>query len=608
MNVTGNILAGIPIFRHCLDEEIRELGNIGKPVRVLKGHQFDLKKVNSFYVVMNGIFEIESMGKTDVVYLSPGSFFGTIPFTENRQTGKVRALVDSTIMIFSVEDLYRFFLMSYKCLRGYLKIIGRMGFEVSETGKRYSGGAGRIITVYGPSSGSGTSFMASLLGASLKKSGRTVVLDMSFAGSSLFNFFEKKEAAPLAHRTEESPAFEQMINERVERVDDNLDLLNVTFGSKVKVNPDIISPLLFMLSKEYRYIVIDCCDDDHALRDRVFALSDRIFTMVKSRKDIRALYDTYDAAIREGQRVYYVVNEQYAGDVRDVTGGLVMPRFEAAADGGEYARVERCAGGDALDSVVSLITDRRSALVLETGLLNALFYGGFLAALHKTGRTFDLMYTSAYGYIVLSLYLLSGGKSEFRKRMEQFFSEERLTKLLDITFPTDFVFKNNSVLKLAGEICGETRIETFHQVPAAMVGQDGTDGRRVFTTGHLRDLVAASFCLYPVFEQAGIAGCLCSSGYPDFKVRIEDLFRVDVDDVMYVSVDNGQSMGYRDGKLIGFFARHLSSLEERNVGDKVSDLSDRSAVLNVSEKDVRLDRIFDSSLELSEKMLKNMGR
>lgn len=608
MNISGNILSNIPIFRHCLNDEIEQLRLIGKPVSVGQGHELDLKKINSFYIVLSGIFEIESMGKTDVVYLAPGSFFGTIPFTENRQTGRVRALVDSSLMIFSVEDLYRFFLMSYKCLRGYLKTIGRMGFEVSEIGRKYFGVSSRVIAVYSPFPQSGRSFMAALLGASLGKSGRTVVLDLSFAGGSIFNYFEKKATAPLSHRTEDSPAFERIISERMERVDDGLDLLNVTFGSKVKADPGILSPLLFMLSREYRYIVIDCGDDDAELRDRVFGLSDRIFTMVKNRKDVRSLYGLYDGSVREGQRVYYVINEQYAGDVKDFAGGLVLPRFEAPGESGEYARLIKSAGSEALAPIVSLITAKRSALVLETGLLNALFYGGFLSALSKTGKTYDLMYTSAYGYIVLSLYLLSGGKTEFRKRMEQFFSEDRFSKLLDITFPTDCVFKNNAVLKLAGEVCGESRIETFRQLPVVMTGRNGTDDRRIFSTGYLRDAVAASFCLYPVFEQAGISGHRCHSGYPDWRVRVEDLFRVDVDEVTCVSVDNASVPGYRDGKLLSFFAHYLAGVEKRSAVDRVSDLSDVSHVLDVSERDIRIDRILDSSREISEKLLKKSGR
>jgi hypothetical protein len=608
MNVTGNILASIPLFRHCLEEEIMQLQKIGKLASVRKGHQFDMKKVNSFNVVVSGIFEIEAMGKTDIVYLSPGSFFGTIPFTENRQTGKVRAMVDSTLMMFGSEELYRFFLMSYKCLRGYLKIIDRVGLEQSGVGKNYFGGATRILTIYGPHPQSGKSFLSALLGASLAKKGKTVVLDISFSGNSVFNFFEKKAPAPLAHRTEDSPAFERLINDRMEHAGENLDLLNIAFGAKVKVNADIISPLLFMLSKEYRYIVIDCGDVDHDLRDRIFGVSDSIFTLLKNRKDTRLMYDLFDAQVKEGQRVYYIVNEYYAGEVKDFSGGLVLPKFEAAADGGEYARLEGCASSGGLDPILSMVTKRRSALVFETGLLQSLFYGGFLGALHKSGKTFDLLYTSAYGYVVLALYQASGSWSEFGKRLEQFFSEDRLNKLLDVTFPDEHVFKINAASKLAAEICGDNRLEMFHQIPMAMLGCDGLGSRRLFSTGYLREMTAASFSLYPVFEQVDGPGGGYNSGYPAFRARVEDLFRIDVDETVYISVNNSAVIGYREGKLMSFFSRYLSCMEERIAEDKVSDLADISMTLEVSEKEVRIDRILDSSREISDKLMKKFAR
>lgn len=608
MNATGNILSRIPLFRHCLEDEIARLQKIGKLATVRKGHQFDMKKVNSFNVVVNGIFEIEAMGKSDIVYLAPGSYFGTIPFTDNRQTGKVAALVDSTIMMFAADDLYRFFLMSYKCLRGYLKIIGRTGLEVSEVGKNYFGGATRIMTVYSPYQQSGKSFLSALMGASLAQKGKTVVLDMSFSGSSVFNFFEKKVPAPLAHRMEDGPAFERLINERVEHAGKDLDLLNIAFGSKVKVDPDIISPLLFMLSREYRYVVIDSGNADDELRDRLFGVSDSIFTLLKNKKDTRLVYDLFDARVMEGQRVYYIVNEQYAGEVRDFPGGLALPKFEAAAGEGESARVERCVGAEGLAPLLEMVTKKRRALVLETGLLLSLFYGGFLGALHKSGKTFDLVYASSYGYIVLALYLASGSWSEFGKRMEQFFSEDRLNRLLDVTFPDDHVFKNNAASKLAAELCGDSRIEMFKQAPMAMLGSGGLGSRRLFSTGYLRDMAAASFSLYPLFEQVDIAGGRYNSGYPDFRVRVEDLFRIDVDETVFVSVNNGAAMGYRDGKLMSFFSRYLSCMEERVADEKLSDLSDVNLMIEVSEKEIQLDRILDSSREVSDKLIKKISR
>ncbi|MBN2161276.1 MAG: hypothetical protein JW807_17950 [Spirochaetes bacterium] len=608
MNATGTILASIPLFRHCLDEEIGFLHGIGKVAEVKQGHQFDLRKLNTLNVVINGIFEIESMGKTDVVYLSPGSFFGSIPFTENRQTGRINALVDSTLLMFSAEDMYRFFLMSYKCLRGYLKIVDRLGFEVSDIGREYFGGSARIVTVYSPFGQSGKSLLSSLLGESLKKEGKTVILDLSYSGNSVFNCFQKKVTAPLSHRMEDGPSFEKIINERRERVDENLDLVNIAFGSKVKVNPDILSPLLFILSKEYRYIVMDCGDDDVLLRDRVIGLSDYLFAMVKSKKETRRLFEIFDAAVREGQRVYYIVNEYFAGEVTDFSGGMALRKFERPESSEEYNWIRGIADGDALSPLVSLATSKRSALVLESNLLNSLPYAGFLAALSDAGRRFDLMYTSAYGYIVLCLHILSRDWNEFRKRLDQFFSGDRLNKLLDITFPEDHVFKHHLVSKLADELCGANRLETYHDLPLVMAGQNGASGRRLFSTGYLRDMMAASFCLYPLFEEVEVMGERYNSGFPDFRVRVEDLFRVHADELVYVSVNNAAGLAYRDSAPIGFFDRYLNSVQERSRGDRISNLSDSTLVLDVSEKDVRLDRLINNSREISEKLLKNIGR
>jgi predicted acylesterase/phospholipase RssA len=246
--------------------------------------------------------------------------------------------------------------------------------------------------------------------------------------------------------------------------------------------------------------------------------------------------------------------------------------------------------------------------VLDTGLLNALCYGGLFGALQDAGVSFDLLYTSSYAYVVTALSLLSGSGGEFRKRMDHFFSEDRMSKLLDVTFPTDHVFKNDSVLKLAGEVCGSARVETFRDLPVAMLGQNGTSTRRLFSTGYLRDVVAASFCLYPVFEEVPILDGRYNAGYPGFRVRAEDLFRIDIDETVCVSVRNAVKPAYRDGKLMSFFTRYLDFVGEQAVDGTTSDLSEESIVLEVSEKDVRPARIIDSAREISDKLVKKLAR
>jgi predicted acylesterase/phospholipase RssA len=506
-------------------------------------------------------------------------------------------------LIFKIEDLYKFFLMSYKCLRGYLKIAGRMGFDISEVGRKYFGGNNKIITVCSPSRGSGKSLLASLIALSLKREGKTVLLDACIAGNSIFNFFEKKITSPLSQRSVDGSGLDEMVGERIVPVDESLDLINATFGSKVKINPDIISPFLFILSKEYKYIVIDTSDDDVELRNRIFGLSDQIFTLVKNRKDVRLSFDVFDTNVKEGQRVYYILNEKYAGQVRDFSGGYVLPAFGSEASNGEYSRVSRIAGNESISSLADLIIKKRRAIVLESDLLPALYYGGLLSVLRENEKKFDIYYSSSLGYIVASLSLMSGSQDEFSKWLELFFSSDRINKLIDITFPSDFVFKNSPVMKLADEICGSNRIEMLHDIPAAMIGQNGTASRRLFSTGQLKDLLAASFCMYPLFEQVPIAGTNCNSGYPDFKARVEDLFRVDVDEIVYVSVNNSSAMSYPEGKLVRLFGSYMDCALSRRVDGRDDDLSDVNIVLDVSEKDIKVSKILEESRELSERIV-----
>jgi hypothetical protein len=603
MTATDKILSSLPLFRHSLAGEIKELQRIGSLSFAKKGDELDLKKADSFNIIVNGMFRMEPPGKSDSLFLTPGSFFGPLPFTEIRQAGRIKALVDSTLLNFNLEDMYRFFLMSFKFLRGYLKIISRIGLGFSDVGRKYAGGKSKIITVYGRSPQSGKSYLSSLIALSLKRKEKTVVLDMSVTGYSVFNFFEKKITTPLSQRSDEEKGFEGIINEWIVPVDANLDCINVVFGSKVKVNPDIVSPLLFILSREYRFIVIDCSDDDIELRNRIFALSDQIFTLVKNRKEIRSQFEIFDEHAKEGQRVYYVINERYAGSVRNFTGGFVLPDFGPGDTNGGLDRMTRLAEDEAVSYMASLITRKRRAAVFETALIPALIYGGFLNALRKTEQKFDVYYTSSYGYIILSLYLLTGTVKDFRKWIGRFFSEERLNKLLDITFPTEHVFKNNLIMKLAEEACGLSRIEMLNDVPTAVLGRDGMTERRLFSTGYLKDVVAASFCMYPLFEQVPIMGSPYNSGYPDFSVQIEDMFRIDVDETVYVSADNAHPIKFREGRLMQLFANYMGFIHDRRDGNRRNGLADHNIVLEFSEADMHPGRIMEVSEELSFKLL-----
>ncbi|MCP4130716.1 MAG: hypothetical protein GY754_07020 [bacterium] len=606
MDIIKKIIHEIPLFRHCSGEEIAWLRQIGKLSAIKKGQIFDVKKGNSFNIIINGIFEIEAPGHTDIVYLAPGSFFGSIPFSDNKHSGTIKALMESTLMIFDEGDMYKFFLASYKGLRGYIKIIERMGFEISGVGKKYFGNNSKILSIYSPDKESGKSFFASLLALSLSTetggNNKTIVLDLSYQGNSIFNFFEKKVSSPLSHKKAGSSPPEKMINERIEHIHENLDLLNISFGSKVKVDPAILSPILFILSKEYKYIILDISNHDPILRDATLRLSDTIFTLLKKTKDLSRVYTIFDTNLKEGQRVYYTVNEQYAGDIKKFEGGLVLGRYDWKDEESRYTRLLELTKQSPVDTFIKLITQKRKGLALETNLLNSIFFSGFFSVLEKSGISYDVLYSSSMSYMMIAFYLLSKDEKDLKKSISSFFSGDKINSFLNITFPGEHVFKKNSISKFAKELCRNKRLEIFEQLPLALVSGSKGD-TRMFSTGYLKDIVATSFLIDPVFESEEIAGDQYSSGYPFQRIRAEELFRTDLDEITYISINNKENMRYPEGRVLDFYDKYVGFLEQERYDEKISTLAHKNLVMEVSQKELKIEKIMELSEEITNKLL-----
>lgn len=602
MDIYSKLLQRIPLFRHCTEDEISHLRSIGRTTRVARGRNIDLKGVNSLNIVVNGMFEIEALGRNDILYLAPGSFFGVIPFTNNIHRGMVKALADSTLLCFEKEDILKFFLIYYKALRGYLRTVQKMGFDISDIGDRYFGQERKVVTVYSRSRQAGKSLFAAIAGTALSKKGRTVILDLSYGGESLFTLFDVKITSPLSHKQVDGSSAEEQVINRIERAGENLDLVNVAFGSKVRVEPDILSPLLFVLSKEYRYIIMDVSDVDDVLRDRAFALSDVIFSILKNKKTPSRLYDLFDGRLDEAQRVYYVLNEYHCGPVSDYTGGYVLEKMDLGGEAGVSGSIRKIidAGNERIERMMAPVTTARKGLVVESLYFDAVFLSGFFSNLFRNGARFDVIYTSSLSFIMLALYQNSANEAEFKKAVSSFFSEDKINRLLDITFPDDYVFKNSLIEKTARDLCGETRLEMFSLSPVALLNREGEDKRQIMSTGYLRDIFSASFLVYPVFESMSIYGRSYSSGFPGQRAAVQDLFRTDISEISHVAVQNNRSFSLKKGRVLPFYTKYVSFLE--NAGsedDKINMLADSSYMIEVPDKALDMNDIFSETEKAS---------
>jgi predicted acylesterase/phospholipase RssA len=603
MDVICQILQDIPFFRHCTDDELDYLRKISRIVSIKGEHKLDISRINSFFVVINGLFEIEIPSRGDVVYLTQGSFFGVLPFSENKHRGNIRALSDSSLLIMEIEDIYRFFLISFKALRGYIKIIDKIGFEISHTGKDYLVTNSKIVSVYSPFSDSGKSILSAYIGLSLARFGKTIILDMSYHGNSIFNIFEKKITPALSQKPVEEASREQFIYNRIVEVDENLSMLNICFGSKVKVDPDILSPILFLLSKKYRYIVFDLSDYDGGLRDKAFALSDIIFGLMKKLRDRKSLYTIVDGQLREGQRVYYVLNQYYSPDIMNLEGGLIFQDVELNEDKVIYDDLLDRVTSDRENEIVGTIRSKKRAMVFESNLIESVVYAGLLKAMDANDITIDVFYSSSMSFFILSLYLLSDDFEEFERNVVKFFSESRLNSILDITFPEVSVFKSSRIHKFASEIAEGRRIEFFETLPLVML-TDELHNRRMFSTGYFRDLIAASFLIYPVFESLKIDGNNYNSGFPVSFVRAEEILRTDIDSIIFSSVNNKDKLEFSDNRILQFFSKYLNYMYYFRSGKASHNILDKNINIEINEREFKIEKIIQLSEDISNRLVK----
>ncbi len=602
MSFIRKILSDIPFLRHCTDTEISHLHKIGRISRIKRDQIFDLKKTRSLNVVINGIFEIEVFGKKEIVYLPPGSYFGSIPFTDNRQSGSIKAVKDSTLLIFNEEDIYKFFIGTWKGARGYIKAIDKMGFRISTSAGRFFNEMSRVISIYSIYNKCGKTLLSALMGLSLSDHGKSIILDLSYTGESVFDFFDKKITSPLSQKQVDNPSA-KIIDEKIERVNDNLDLINISFGSKVKVNPEIISPVLFALSGRYRYILVDLSDYDHALRDEMLKLSDKIFCIVDRPKDYNSIYNLFDSNCSAGQRVYYVKNEFFSGKQHKVEGGLIFEKFNIDRDRGVSEIIKFLNDSGGMSEYISLITEKKRAIVCETNLIESVVFAGFFKALDKRDINIDFLYSSSFSYILITLYLLSRDDAGFVKKVKDLYSEERINTLLNIVFPENYVFKKNNIAKYFSEICSNTRIEKFKSLPVVLLSRSEQGGRKIFSTGYMKQLAGASFLMHPVFESEKINNIEFNSGYPSKRVKVEDLFRADIDEIFYVSINNREKLKFREKRLLNFFRSYIELFDNDQILEKGTELADKNLSIEVSEKDMKIDRIIENSEKNSIKLL-----
>ncbi|MCL1865382.1 MAG: hypothetical protein FWF73_06170 [Spirochaetes bacterium] len=602
MNNIKNLLKTLPFLLHLNSEELDYFSRSGRLVFVKKGQLVDIHKTNSLNIVMDGIFEIESIANRDIVYLSLGSFFGFLPFIENKKKGNIKALVDSKVFVIGEDDLYKFFLMSHKALRGYIKMMENLNFDISDLGKKYFHTKGKVVTVFSRIAASGKTLLSSLLGLSISKDDeKTIILDLSYSGISVFDLFKQKMTVPLSEKGKGGTETESMLKDRIVKVNDNLHLLNIASSARVKVNPTIIGTVLFILSREYNYIIIDLSDSDTDLRDKAFEQTDFIFTLVNSKNDMEEVYPVFDEHLKEAQRVFYVRNNFYSHNKGEFYGGLILNKCNEFDKDGDLQVLENFINEGNMVPFKNAVKTKSRALVVQSAQYDSILLSSLLAGLNKTENFFQYIYSSSYSYFLICLMLLYDDNTLLESNLRKFFSPEQFNKNFEITFPENFIFKSNKIIKYAAELAGSKRAEMFNPLPLANINSEGK--QRIFSTGTLNRLMAASIVEYPLFEPVEINGVDCYSGYPENQVSHSHLLRTEVSEIFYISIANRERLSFSDNRYNRFFINYIESIDKNRLSNAEYIEHDKKLILEVSENDYKFDKIYEKTMNLSEMLI-----
>ncbi len=594
MNDYIPIIKQIPFFRHCTSGELQNIASRLRISHVKKNQTFDLKKTNSINIILEGIFQLEVMGKKDCIYLTSGSFFGDYPFAEVKNRGTVRAVSDAAIAHLNCDELYSHFLVNYRLLRGYIRCMESLGIELMDSGKHLFKNKTKIISVFSLNEHSGKSTIALSLAAALSKHGNTIALDLSYTGTSMFDIAGKKITAPLSQKEADFTESTSIINSRIEKGADNCDMLNIVHGSKVKADPSILSPLLLVLSKTYNHIVLDISNFDLELRNVVFEQSDFIIGVVSNKDEQEELGNIFDVTLSDGQQVYYVTNEFYSKNIH-LPGTL---QWGIAASTGSEDRFCTLAGS-APENIIEFIIKPRTAFVMGSTGPDALHYTWFLAQL-KQQNTSHVFAASAFGAIPVILHSLFDEAELYRQRMGDFI-EKVLPQIIEVQFPRETLFRGTKLEKYARSLCSTVRLEYMKERALFFYVQD-ENSKKIFSTGKLSDMIILALADVPLFPPIKIAGNQYHNLFSRIECDTENMLRMDIEKIYRITIRGSNDFRGISRILPWYRAYH------RNASNAISNISPSHTGENHFEIDIKgldsLEKISESVHQQTNKFLK----
>jgi hypothetical protein len=310
------------------------------------------------------------------------------------------------------------------------------------------------------------------------------------------------------------------------------------------------------------------------------------------------VYPVFDEHLKEGQRVFYVRNIFYSHDRGEFIGGLILNKCNEFYGYEDLTVLDNFINEGNMSPFKDAVKIKSRALVVESTQYESILLSSLLAKLNKVENFFQYIYSSSYSYFLICLMLLFDDNSMFENNLRKFFSPEQFNKNFEITFPENFIFKSNKIIKYADELAGTKRAEMFNPLPLSNINCEGK--QRIFSTGLLSHQMAASIVEFPLFEPVQINGTDCYSGYPENRVSPSHLLRTEASEIFYISVENRERLSFSDNRYNRFFINYIESIDKNRLSPAEYIEHDKKLILEVSENDYKFDKIYEKTMKLSE--------
>jgi hypothetical protein len=483
-----------PLFSHLSLRRYDSVLSCFEKRLIKKGEKIDLKSWNAFSIVRNGSLRTEGvLEKGENLFLSDSSYFGTLPLSAAESRGVIRAVSDVEILNADPSALGKALYSSYPALKGYLRLLNLSGLPAAPHVEGISSSVPLVISAVDAGKFRKSAETAVLIARFLSEQSSTVIVELSREGVSAFDVCGVKITPPISEK-KMGEGVDSDIGKLITEKMPNLHLLNVSFGSKVRTNPSIISPLISYLAAKYSYIVIHTGAQSQEIIEESSFVSDRVVFCSGTRKEYEKHRTLYPKTAGQGQSVYALFSGSAEKHMKSRGRVYSMPDIPSDID--DIPSFAEWGISVKFNEFVRALSARKTMLFIENTGYASLGFAGLVEYLNKRTNDNLALYAPSYALHLCTLY--HQNPSLYMKNIKKLFKDATLLSMLDIRFPGECLLSNKSLRSFSSAYSAGSFLEESGLEISTSFFDGGS--RTVSSCGSCRDFSAAVLCEKPFFE------------------------------------------------------------------------------------------------------------